>query len=295
MESIMIEQDLTSITKTSQQGSLNQNRTDSAIQASSNGRTAVYLCEDSIEGIFTGIYKAWEAGTSHTDVRIQAETTMSFFEDYIQVETNDELAAKVASSIQQKLSSDVYHTVYQGCMSDDEKKASCIYHFLQKAFRVGPEILNHLQDNDVATLFELSRRVGRESHFYLEFTRFEELENGVLCCKINPKSNVVPSIANHFSDRLHCENWIILDTTRNLAAVHKAHQGFVLTNNITEESLSSFCGISKDELIFQQLWQRFFDTIAIKERVNPALQRNMMPLRYRKYMKAENHITIEQS
>ena len=27
----------------------------------------VYLCEDTIDGIFTAIYRAWADGTSHTD------------------------------------------------------------------------------------------------------------------------------------------------------------------------------------------------------------------------------------
>lgn len=28
----------------------------------------IFICEDSIDGIFTAIYMAWEEGTSHTDI-----------------------------------------------------------------------------------------------------------------------------------------------------------------------------------------------------------------------------------
>ena len=42
---------------------------------------------------------------------------------------------------------------------------------------------------------------------------------------------------------------------------------------------------SEDEKQLQKLWKLFVDTIAIKERVNPKLQRQMLPLRFRKYMK----------
>ena len=42
---------------------------------------------------------------------------------------------------------------------------------------------------------------------------------------------------------------------------------------------------SEDEKQLQKLWKLFVNTIAIKERVNPKLQRQMLPLRFRKYMK----------
>ena len=42
---------------------------------------------------------------------------------------------------------------------------------------------------------------------------------------------------------------------------------------------------SAEEKDMQQLWKLFVDTIAIKERRNTDLQRQMLPLWFRKYMK----------
>ena len=84
---------------------------------------------------------------------------------------------------------------------------------------------------------------------------------------------------------MHNENWIILDTQKNISAVHKAHIGYVFTYDIDETKLLSFCGLSDKESEFQALWKRFFDAIAIEERKNYNLQRNLMPLYARKYMK----------
>lgn len=250
--------------------------------------TTVYLCDDSVEGIFTAIYKAWKAGTSHTDVRIRDNSSISFFEDYIEVETDKTLSEKVASSILRKLSFEVYTNVYYTCLSDDENKASYIYRFLQKAFKYGSSIINKLQDNDVNFIYKLHRAVGNEAGRYREFTRFEELENGVLAGRIEPKYNIVPIIADYFADRMHNEHWIILDTKRSISAVHVAHKGYALTDQITETDLLNFSGLSEKEADFQALWKRFFDTIAIEERINPNLQRSLMPLRFRKYMNAES-------
>lgn len=244
----------------------------------------ICTCEDTVDGIFTAIYKAWEIGTSKTLIEIKGMKTMSLFAEYVEVNTDIELASKVAVSINKRISQEVYSYIYRAALSNDIEKAQYIYEFLIKGFRIGKDIINHLQDESVMKVFELSRKVGFEIHRYLGFVRFCELENGVLSAKINPLANIVPSVAEHFSDRLHNENWIILDTTRNLAAVHRANIGFVLTTDISEVDLDQFSNKSENEEKFQMLWKRFFDTIAIEERKNNKLQQQMMPLRFRKYM-----------
>lgn len=253
----------------------------------STANITIYLCDDSVEGVFTAIYKAWEAGTSHTDVRVRNNSSISFFEDYIDVETDKSLSEKVASSILRKLSFEIYMNIYYACLSDDENKASYIYHFLQKAFKCGSAIMNKLQDDDVNRIYKLRRAVGNEAGHYREFIRFEELENGVLAGRIEPRYNIVPLIADYFADRMHNEHWIILDTKRSISAVHVAYKGYAFTDQITETDLLNFSGLSEKEADFQALWKRFFDTIAIEERINPKLQRSLMPLRFRKYMNAE--------
>jgi probable DNA metabolism protein len=42
--------------------------------------------------------------------------------------------------------------------------------------------------------------------------------------------------------------------------------------------------LKNDSDEYQDLWKIFFENIAIKERINPKLQRNNLPLRFRKDM-----------
>ena len=42
---------------------------------------------------------------------------------------------------------------------------------------------------------------------------------------------------------------------------------------------------SEEEEVFQKLWKRYVDSIGIKARENIYLQKQMLPLRFRKYMK----------
>ena len=252
-----------------------------------NATTTVYMCEDNFESILSAIYRAWSEGTSHTDVRVKSMDTFSFFEEYIESATDSVLSAKVADSIIRKLSYEIYYYTYCICMSNQPDKASCAYKFLQTAFRNGTKVIDMLYNPYVSRAYELKRAVSNDACRYREFIRFEELDNGILVGRIAPTHNIVAMIANHFADRMPMENWIILDTIRSAAVVHSAGHGYILTESISEEQLFKAHAYSQTEDCFQDLWKRFFDTIAIKERINPKLQRNLMPLKCRTYMKAE--------
>ena len=136
---------------------------------------------------------------------------------------------------------------------------------------MGRAVMSHLTAPYMQTLFAIERNFTNESHFFIEILRFEELENGTLFGRINPKSEVLPYLADHFADRFAGEQWVIADTVHRTVLLHKANYKTVY--------------LSMDEKQLQKLWKLFVDTIAIKERVNPKLQRQMLPLRFRKYMK----------
>ena len=83
----------------------------------------VYLCDNSIEGIFSAIYKAWEAGTSHTDVRCaDVVSNYSLFENYINIRTDLTLSDKVANTIKLKLSNDIYEMIFTVAQSIADNK-----------------------------------------------------------------------------------------------------------------------------------------------------------------------------
>lgn len=246
------------------------------------------LCDDTIDGIFTAIYKAWEIGPGRTSVMVDDGGFMSMLPGHIRIETDIQLSVKVSQSIRNKISEEAYTMVYQAALSDKNGKAQCIYRFLQKGFRTGARIIDYLQDEDVRNVYEMSRYVWHESHKYMGFVRFEEVAGKVLVSKIAARANVIPLLADYFADRLSQENWIILDTDRNFAAIHRSGCIPLLFDNITEEQLSLIGGLSDKEKEFQDLWSCFYNTIAIEERKNLRQQMSVMPKRYRRYMTAEN-------
>ena len=145
--------------------------------------------------------------------------------------------------------------------------------------------MSHLTAPYMQTLYAIERNFTNESHFFIEILRFEELENGTLFGRINPKSEVLPYLADHFADRFAGEQWVIADTVHRTVLLHKANYKTVYLSMDEVDMDELALTYSEDEKQLQKLWKLFVDTIAIKERVNPKLQRQMLPLRFRKYMK----------
>ena len=246
----------------------------------------IFICEDSIEGIFTAIYDAWNSRYGHDNIGIQLESTggvginMELFSEYISVKVDEEKTRKVAGSIQKKISEDAYNMVCHAALSEAAEKADTIYRFLILGFSMGSKVVDDLSNDVVMNIFKLNRNVSNEVHHFLGFLRFAESKENILLAKINPKNDVLRLMAPHFSDRLGLENFVIYDERRKTAIVHRS--GFPWIYTIADNlNMDKFKEQSEQEEEFQLLWNIFFETIAIEDRKNLKLQQNNLPKRFR--------------
>lgn len=244
------------------------------------------ICEDSLEGIFTGIYEAYALRGDHRYIHIQiGEGEPRLFAVYIKVQPDDAKACKVARTVNQRLGEETYFDMCKALATDAEEKGEAVYKTIVCGFRMknGRQVMGNLADPNVHKVFELSRNAGNEIHRLKEFIRFQELENGVLFSRIGPKCNIVSYLAPHFADRLPLINFIIYDEKRNICVIHPASGEWFLTENMAldEEMIGRY---SDKEEEYQELFTFFCHKIAIKERKNLKLQRNMLPLRFQEYM-----------
>lgn len=248
----------------------------------------VYLCDDSMEGIFTAVYRAYAEKNGHRNNEIQIKKegfNYQLFCEYIPVETDLEWAIKVARTIKREISPRAYQFICKVSASYREEKADAIYRFIIEGLHVGRRALEHLTAPHMQILCDIEKNINNEILRFIDFLRFEELENGVLFGRINPKSALLPFLADHFEDRFMNENWVIADTIHRTILIHEQQKttNYIRLEEVDFEQLDLV--YSDDEEDMQKLWKSFVDTIAIKERVNPKLQRQMLPLRFRKFMK----------
>lgn len=246
----------------------------------------IFLCENSIEGIFSGVYEAWDSRLGHSRCRLQVGIdNYQLFSEYRQVETDESKAWKVSRTVCERLGFFTYQNFCRAIASNDADKADAVYKTIVAGFALknGQAVMNNLSNPYVAKVFELNRNVGNEVHRLLEFLRFQELENGVLYARVGPQNDILPMLAPHFADRLPLENFMIYDDHRHSVIVHEREKQWIYLphQEIDEEIVNHY---STEEEYYQELFTSFCHTIAIKERENRKLQQQMLPLKFQKYM-----------
>ena len=250
----------------------------------------IFLCDDTMEGIFTAVYDAWASRLGHANVKLQVRGgTMELFADYREAETDMEKAEKVARTIKRELGEEGWEQISRAALAFCQERADAIYRVLVLALpegrkRKGADILAQIQNPSVCLVMELSRSVWHETHRYMGFIRFHELQSGVLFSEIAPENQVLPLLADHFADRLPNEDFLIYDRAHDRCLLHRRQRPCVLVRDVRPDT-----SFSDREEEIQRLWLGFCRSISIEARENPALQQQMLPLRFRKWMTEEQN------
>lgn len=249
------------------------------------------LCEDSVEGIFTGIYYIYEQkyDRSCIELKIQGnnENYQLFTIDEF-VPSDMQKSVKVAQTIQKKFGMECYYSILRVAFSIAEDKGEVIFRTIEfgleqeKRGKKTCNLLNNIKNPAIAKVFEINRTVKNEANRYIEFIRFQELSNGILFTEIEPENYVLPLVAEHFADRLKNHHFLIYDKTRSDALVHPKQNQWEIYRNVSIDK-EKFQFVEWEEEI-TRLWKCFFNAIAIKDRKNLELQNSMLPLKFRKFM-----------
>lgn len=251
----------------------------------------IYRCEDSLESIFSAIYNVYENKHNKAEVSLVLDAQPRLFSTEILVETDSEKYEKVIRTIRRQFGDNDYRSVCLALASFDEEKAQAVYGTVSQGLERNcgqGHLFDNLADEYVNKAFKLARNADRENCHLRGFSRFEELENGLLFSKIEPKNNLLAFLMPHFSDRFPAENFIIHDKGRNLYGIHHAESvengkiGWYLLQG--EYWMSEDLKLSSEEIKYQMLFRGFCQEIAIDSRKNPKLQQNMLPLHFREFM-----------
>ena len=249
------------------------------------------ITEDSPEGIFSGIYQAYLLRRNMGDIHLTTKepSQQMLFAEYMTVETKMDYAESVMRTIKKKMGERMFCSIWEAAISCDDRKADAIYRtvVLGLSGKTGYRTAEYLTQDYVRIVMELSLSVVREYEHMQGFLRFEELQNGYLYALISTKHDILSLLANHFSNRLRNEDFLIFDDKRSQCAIHRARDGedwIIMKESKEVKQLAEDIPLSQRESIYQDCFRQFVSSIAISERTNPILQRNMLPLRFRPYM-----------
>lgn len=251
----------------------------------------IYVCEDSLTGIFSGIYEVWKRKMTAEEAGLEVEDSFErrLFCEYIFCKAEERKALAVIRMIQKNLGADVYEKISYALLSADRRKAEMVFRAMLEAKKLSRKdrLMEHLGNEAVRAVFGMYRQVANEAHHYKGFVRFRELKNKTLFAKIEPKHAVLPCIAEHFADRFPQENWIIYDKTHEVFLIHeKGKRYYFLQQYMCMKGDSGSAqkiagGFSEEEMDYEALWKEFVQSISVAERENRALQNQNLPLRFR--------------
>ena len=99
----------------------------------------VFLCEDSVCGILTGVYDAWDSRLGHANVKLALKKGYQpeFFTDCLEVGPDAEKADKVLRTLNRKMYLEDFEALYQALLSADDQKADDIYRMIVLALHTG--------------------------------------------------------------------------------------------------------------------------------------------------------------
>lgn len=248
----------------------------------------VFIYDKTFEGLLTAVFDAYVRRSFPDALRREGEPLPLFCEETVTICSDSEKADRVWKGLEKKLSPTSLSMLAVAWLSELAEIDMLLFRYIRKAIDQPRSIELNFGDPDVMELAKIGKKVSNERLRILQFLRFQKASDGTFFAAVEPLYNVLPLIIPHLKDRFGDQIWLIYDLKRaygyyyNLSEaveVRFEHQEAHLLSGFLSESI-----MDKDEKLFQQMWKTYFKSIAIKERLNPKLHRQHMPVRFWKYM-----------
>ncbi|WP_017415583.1 TIGR03915 family putative DNA repair protein [Clostridium tunisiense] len=239
----------------------------------------IYVFDGSFEGFLTAIYDSYYSHNKPAKIisRDNYDSSLNLIDEFINIDTDELKSNKVNAAIKKDFSKASLIHIYHCTLSSYEDIYTLLYKFIVLGFKLKKELDSHLHNDIVIEVLKISRRVSLESHRFLGFIRFKNLEENFYYSSIEPDHNILPLIGSHFSTRFKNQNFIIHDIKRQIAIF--STNGKWIIGDFTNSESKNLLNHNKDN-IYADLWRTYFDSTTIKERTNSKLQKRMMPSRY---------------
>ena len=235
--------------------------------------------DGSFEGFLCIIYAYYYDGIIPLYIQTDEDYQQALDVEEYHVSTDLDKAMQVQLGIRNKISAQAEGYLAYNFLAEGNDKYMEMFRYILLGFKVGYKVDNHMQQDYVMGVQKRARYVGREAHLLFGFTRFAETKQGIFYSAISPINDVLELVAEHFRDRMMNQTWVVHDKKRHKAAVYDGNEYAI---GDVPKSVNVEFG-DKEEFI-QDLWAAFFESVTIKERINKPLQRNLLPLHFRKNM-----------
>ncbi|MCD8193358.1 MAG: TIGR03915 family putative DNA repair protein [Tannerellaceae bacterium] len=248
----------------------------------------IYIYDKTFEGLLTVVFDAYFRRVFPDMLCSETEVLPLFYNEVVNSYTNTEKSERVWNGLQKKISKPALSTLTMVWLSELPQVDMLLFRYIRKAIDAPRSIETNFGDPDVLEVTKIWKKVSGERHKIMQFLRFQKTVDDIYFAAMEPIYNVLPLVLDHLKDRFGGQKWLLYDLKRqygyyyDLSTVEKVH-----FNSQEEHFISGFLSeelMEQDEELFQRMWKQYFKSIAIKERINPKLHRQHMPVRFWKYL-----------
>ena len=256
-------------------------------------RMIIFTYDRTFEGLLTALFDAYVRKSFPHALLHEAEPLPLFYDEVHRVITDLGKAERVWKALCRKLPGRNATLLTYCWLSETPEAPMLLLRYMKKVVDSPVPIHTDFADPTILSVTQLGRKVSGERYRILQFMRFQKLADGTYFGIMEPLYDVIPLTIGHFRDRFADQPWIIYDAKRKYGYSYNgthvdeitfthASQGALRTGKVDENLLD------KNEKLYQALWKNYFDSICIRERLNPVKHKKDMPVRYWKFLTEKN-------
>ena len=247
----------------------------------------VFRYDKTWEGLLTAVFDAYSRKVFPDRLLSDKEIEPLFTQACHTVISSDEKSERVWKALRQKLPKRACNMLMYVWLSELKGSDELLFRYICKTFDYSHSIALNFGDADVLAVEKIARKVGHEALYIKQFVRFQRATDDIFFAPVRPIYNALPLTVNHFTDRFADQQWVIYDMRRQYGYYYDLHTTSQITFTDADHALREKIDeslMAEDEKLFQELWKGYFQALSIKERINPRLQRQHMPVRFWMYL-----------
>ncbi|MCL2069061.1 MAG: TIGR03915 family putative DNA repair protein [Oscillospiraceae bacterium] len=235
----------------------------------------VYLYDGTLEGLFCCVFESYKRREIPDMCCDEDHLQYALEQQLVHIKTIPARANRVWSGFISQCGEDAAMKVRDCFLSYEHDRASMLLRYMRLGFAHGKAVSGMLAHPDVLPVEKMYSHIGREQARFIQFLRFELMENGVYFARMQPVNNVLPLIMPHFADRYTDQPFVIYDPGHGIAGVYDLNGWYM-----AETGSINLPAAAESEREWKAMWRKFYGTVAIKERRNAKLMQQLCPKRY---------------
>lgn len=251
-------------------------------------RMRVFIYDRTFEGLLTAVFDAYSRRTFPDILLHEGEILPLFHDEVFTVSTDTGKADRVWGALVKKQSTMALTRLTMCWLSESPEVDMMLFRYIRKTIDAPASIELNFTDEDVLEMSKLWKKVADERTHIVQFLRFQKAADGTYFAATEPMYNVLSLTTDHFRNRFRDQSWLVYDLKRSYGYYYDQKE--IIEVRFEEKTEHLVTGMldkslmAEDELIFQRMWKTYFQATAIRERLNPKLHRQNMPVRFWKYL-----------